>query len=146
MFYNNSIAKQQKQPTAMKKRLNKLRFILNGVLSSCQRMRQLLGTDVETAKIQYSAGRGGQGAGAEQSIQCILICGNTNKKNTYKMFILAQALSGKIHTGVSNPGSWGEQGAMRPGGGERGILSTLQLFIHTESSTVCTGCLSHKLI
>ena len=145
MFYNNSIAKQQKQPTAIK-RLNKLWFILNGVLSSCQSMRQLLGTDVETAKIQYSAGRGGQGAGAEQSIQCVLICGNTNKENTYKMFILAQALSGKIYTGVSNPGSWGEQGAVRHGLGERGIPSTLQLFIHIESSTVCIGCLSHKLI
>lgn len=38
-------------------------------------MRQLLGTDIKTAKILVLWGEAeGGGAGAEQSIQCVLIC------------------------------------------------------------------------
>lgn len=136
MFSNNLTEKYWKQPThiSIKKRLNKLRFTLNGVLSSCWRVRQLSQGLIQTLS-RFSPLWPRQGAGAEQSIQCVLVCGKTNKKNTQKMFRLAQAISGKRYTGSQSPWFLGRTGCCGAGGREVSLHS-IAFYIYEIFSSV----------
>lgn len=140
MFYN-FIAKYYKQPTpiSIKKRLNQLWFLLNGVLSSCQGMRQLSQVLIERLP-RFGTPRGGLelvknrvynvSLFVERQIKEPILNVYTNIcyiwKDTSKELVILVTEEIRVQWGI----------------GER-YISIPHLSVSTESSTVC---LSHKLV
>lgn len=142
MFYN-FIAKYQKQPThiSIKKRLNQLWFLLNGVLS-CEATRQLSQVLIQRLPRFSTVQKGwGSWCRTEYTI-CPYLWKDKQKEYILNVYTSIGYIWKNKHKEASNPGSWGEEQGIR---GERYNFHSIAL-VSIESSTMCTNCLPPKLM